>query len=420
MSETIKIGVLGLGGRGQGLVKEAILPACEDLGMEIAAVYDPYEDRTVAGANIVEEKTGKRPFEAKTEDELLAIPEIKAVIIPSAWEAHIPLAIKAMKAGKYAAMEVGGAYSLEECWDLVRTTEEPGMPCMQLETCCYGQRELMIMNMVRQGVLGDIVHCSGGYQHDLRHEISHGKEIRHYRLRNYMNRNCENYPTHELGPIAKLLDINNGNRMVSLTATASCAKGLHQFIVDERGEDHPLSKVEIAQGDVITTVIKCAKGQTIVLSLDTTLPRAYSRGFTIRGTKGSYFEDTDMVFLDKVHNQYDWNPREIWGNAKEYEEQYQHPLWKNYDPKGGHGGMDYLVISAFLEAVKEGKNPPIDVYDAAAYMCITALSEESIRKGGASVAIPDFTRGKWYMRKDIDHDLTFNLSRDDVFEGILY
>lgn len=418
MSEPIKIGILGLGGRGRGLIQDAIIPACEDQGFEIAAVYDPYSDRTVQGADLVEKITGKRPVEAKSEDALLAMPEIRAVIIPSAWEAHIPLAIKAMKAGKYAAFEVGGAYSLEECWELVRTSEETGVPCMLLENCCYGQRELMIMNMVRQGLFGSIVHCSGGYQHDLRDEISHGKENRHYRLRNYMNRNCENYPTHELGPIAKLLDIHNGNRMISLTATSSCSKGLHEYIVAERGADHPLSQVEFAQGDVITTVIRCAKGQSIVLSLDTTLPRAYSRGFTIRGTKGAYFEDTDMVFLDGTHNQYDFNAQEIWGNAKEYVETYQHPLWKNYDPKGGHGGMDYLVISAYLEAVKNGTKPPIDVYDAAAYMCITALSEESIQKGGAPVSIPDFTRGKWYMRKDIDHNLTFDLDRDDVFDGL--
>lgn len=419
MSETFQIAVFGLGGRGQSLIECAILPACEDFGAEITAVYDPYADRTTAGADIVEKITGKRPLEAKSAEEVLAIPEIKAVIISSAWESHVDLAIKAMKAGKYAAFEVGGAYSLEDCWKLVETYEETGVPCMMLENCCYGQRELMVLNMVRQGVMGSIVHCAGGYHHDLRDEISGGKENRHYRLRNYLNRNCENYPTHELGPIAKLLDINNGNRMVTLTSTASCAKGLHEYIVAERGTEDPLAKAEFAQGDVVTTVIKCAKGQTIVLTLDTTLPRAYSRSFTVRGTKGAYFEDTDCVFLDKVHKEFDFYPDKIWGNAKEYEEAYQHPLWKDYDPKGGHGGMDYLVISAFLEAVKAGKKPPIDAYDAAAYMCVTALSEESIQKSGAVVAIPDFTRGKWYMRDDIDHDLRFDLDRENVF-GALY
>lgn len=420
MSKTMKIGVLGLGGRGQGLLKDAILPACEDFNVEVAAVYDPYEDRTQRGVDIVFEKTGKRPIAAKSVEEIMSNPDIQGIITPSAWESHVDVLVAAMKAGKYAATEVGGAYTIEDCWKLVDTYEETGTPCMMLENCCYGQRELMLLNMVRMGLLGDVVHCAGGYMHDLRDEIANGKENRHYRLRNYMNRNCENYPTHELGPIAKLLDINNGNRMVSLTATASCAKGLHQYIVDKKGAEDPLADVQFAQGDIFTTVIKCAKGQTITLQLDTTLPRCYSRGFTIRGTKGAYFEDTDMVFMDGKDAKYDFDCHEIWGNAKEYAKEYDHDLWKNYDPKGGHGGMDYLVISAFLEAMVNGKRPPIDVYDTAAYMCISALSEESILKGSAPVMIPDFTRGKWYMRKDIDHDLKFDLDRENVFEGLLY
>ena len=141
--------------------------------------------------------------------------------------------------------------------------------------------------------------------HDLRGEISSGNEIRHYRLRNYIHRNCDNYPTHELGPIAKLLDINNGNRMLTLTSTASTAKGLHEYIVDRRGERDPLSQISFAQGDIVTTVIRCAGGQTITLTLDTTLPRYYSRAFTVRGTKASYFGETDCLFLDKVHAEYE-------------------------------------------------------------------------------------------------------------------
>lgn len=421
MSETIKIAVFGLGGRGQSLIEYAILPACQDMNAEIAAVYDPYEDRTQESAAIVERITGKRPIAAKSEEEIFGNAEIKAVIVSSSWESHVDLAVKSMRAGKYVAFEVGGAYALEDCWRLVNTYEETGVPCMMLENCCYGQRELMITNMVRQGILGSIVHCSGGYHHDLRDQVAHGKDIRHYRLRNYLHRNCENYPTHELGPIAKLLDINNGNRMMSLSSMASDAKGLHEFIVAQHGEDHPLAKLEFAQGDVVTTTIKCAKGQTIVLTLDTTLPRGYSRAFTVRGTKGSYFEDTDCIFLDSEHHDYEWEPKKIWDNAKDYEEKYQHPLWQGYDPHAGqdnHGGMDYLVICAFLEAVQKNAKPPIDAYDAAAYMSISALSEDSIQRGGAVVSIPDFTRGKWYMRQDIDYTLEYNLDQDDPFRDL--
>lgn len=396
----VKIGMIGFGKRGVNLLECVLLPMSEDK-FEINAVCDTYEDRMNWAADTVAEKTGKRPFATLDYREILTRDDIEAVVITSAWESHIDIAVAAMKAGKYVGMEVGGAYSLEECWRLVNTFEETGTYCMLLENCCYGKRELMALNMARLGVFGNIVHCSGGYCHDLRYEVSNGNEIRHYRLRNYMNRCCENYPTHEVGPIAKLLNINNGNRMVSLTSTASCAKGLHDYIIKEKGEQHPLAEVEFAQGDIVTTVIKCAKGQTVTITLDTTLPRSYSRGFTVRGTKGAYFEDTDSIFLDNEHREYEFNAKGLWGNAETYEEKYQHPLWRDYIPQGGHDGMDWMEFCAFFEAVSENKRPPIDVYDAAAYMAVTALSEQSIACGGAVVAVPDFTRGKWMKREDI-------------------
>ena len=411
MKTNAKIALVGLGERGQSLLVGAILPACEDYGVELAMVYDSYEDRTAKGVEMVQEKTGKAPVAAKSYQEILDNPEIDGVIIATGWEAHIPLSVAAMKAGKYVAMEVGGAYTLEDCWKLVDTYEETGTRCMILENCCYGKWETMALNMVRQGVFGEIVHCSGGYHHDLRSEIANGEKNRHYRLRNYLNRNCENYPTHELGPIAKVLDINNGNRMVSLTSISSCAKGLHTYIVDKQGADSPLASAEFAQGDIVTTMIKCAKGQTIVLTLDTTLPRAYSRAFTVRGTKGSYLGGNNMVYEDTAEfHKYEWKESELWNNGNDYFEKYAHPLWKNYDPKGGHGGMDYLVISAYLESLLEGTPAPIDVYDAAAYMCVTVLSEQSIALGGAPVPVPDFTRGKWYMTKETP-DTKFKLNR---------
>ena len=410
MSKTAKIALVGLGERGQCLMRDAILPACEEYSVEVVAVYDTYQDRTELVAKQVLEKTGKAPIAAKSYDEILSNPEISGVIIATAWEMHVPMAISAMKAGKFPAIEVGGAYVVEDCWKLVDTYEETGVPLMFLENCCYGKWESMVLNMVHRGVLGEIVHCSGGYHHDLREEIAGGQKNRHYRLRNYINRNCENYPTHELGPIAKVLDINNGNRMVSLTSTASCAKGMHAYLLEKEGANGSFANVEFAQGDVVTTVIKCAKGQTIVLTLDTTLPRAYNRCFTVRGTKGGYFGTNNMVFEQGVHEEFEWEENKLWGNAEAYFEKYAHPVFENYDPKGGHGGMDYLVISAYMESLVNGTLPPIDVYDAAAWMSITALSEESIVKGGAPVAIPDFTRGKWYVKKEVT-DSKFDLNR---------
>lgn len=307
-----------------------------------------------------------------------------------------------MKAGKPVGMEVGGSYSVKECWDLVDTYEATQTPFMFLENCCYGRRELMALNMVKQGLFGDIVHCRGGYMHDLREEVSEGEKNRHYRLRNYIHRNCENYPTHELGPIARILNINHGNRMLTLTSMASRSAGIQEYIKDRMSDDEKLMNTRFAQGDVVNTMIKCAGGETILLTLNTSLPRFYSRDFTVCGTKGMYEEENDTVFVDKKYTaEEEWDFKANWGNAKDYEKDYEHPIWQKFlndGVQGGHGGMDWLVFEAFFDSIRNGEPCPIDVYDAASWMCISALSEESIAMGGHPVAIPDFTNGEWIRR----------------------
>lgn len=417
MMRKIKVGVIGLGQRGFMLLNNEILQM-EDV--DVLAVCDEYEDRAQAGAAAVKEKKGYDPLCTTDYRDVLAVDEIEAVVVSTAWEAHIEVAIAAMRAGKYAAMEVGGAYSIDDCWRLVHTSEETGMPCMLLENCCYGQREMMCLNMVKTGVMGEIVHCEGGYHHPLCGEITGGNENRHYRLRNYSLRNCENYPTHELGPIAKILNINRGNRMLTLTSTASKSAGLHEYAVAKRGADDPISKIRFAQGDVVTTVIRCAGGETITLTLDTSLPRYYSRGFTVHGTQGFYEEMTNSIYLEKDAETYEggefsWKPE--WNNAEtRYAAEYNHPLWKAYQEvgvrEGGHGGMDWLVLRAFFESARDKVMPPIDVYDTAAWMCISTLSEDSIALGGAPVAIPDFTNGKWIKQKE--HEQVENYRLDII------
>lgn len=396
--DRVKLGMIGFGARGTLLLKDIILP----LGKaDVTMVCDSYHDRAEKAADKVEEVQGKRPNITLNYKDVIASPEVDTILITCAWEDHIQIAMEAMKAGKAVGMEVGGAYTVEQCWELVHTYEETRTPIMMLENCCYGRREMMAMHMAELGVFGTVVHCKGGYHHDLRDEVSRGAENRHYRLRNYLNRNCENYPTHELGPIAKLLHINRGNRMVSLVSVSSRSDGLHEYVNDRFGADHALSGVRFAQGDIVTTVIRCAGGETITLTLDTTLPRYYSRDFTVRGTKGMYEEVTDSIFLDKVHEEYDMKWKEQWGNAEKYSEQYEHPMWKKYKEegvRGSHDGMDWLVLGEFFDSILNGTPCQIDVYDTASWMCITALSEESIMMGGKPVMIPDFTKGAWMTR----------------------
>lgn len=396
--ENIKIGYIGLGCRGISLLKDVVLAQ----GERVTAVCDVYEDRAEKGAALVTAARQERPRVYEDYHDVISDENVNTIIIATAWESHAEIAVAAMKAGKAVAMEVGGAYTLEQCYELVKTYEETKTPFMFLENCCFGRREMMVLNMVQKGVLGEIVHCSGGYQHDLRREIAFGRENRHYRLRNYLTRNCENYPTHDLGPIAKVLKINRGNRMITLTSTASKAAGLHEYVMRNKEDDDFLKTARFAQGDIVTTVIRCANGETIVLTLDTTLPRYYSRGFTVRGTKGMYEETTDSIFIDSAEDRshdFDWREK-CMGNAVKYEAEYEHPVWRQYikdGVQGTHDGMDWLEFKVFFEALRKNSPMPVDVYDAASWMAITVLSEMSVAKGGAVVDIPDFTSGKWHQ-----------------------
>ena len=391
--EKFRMGIIGVGNRGRGL--QFTLLAMDDV--EVVVLCDEYLDKAEYAASENEERTGKRPKVTTDYHEVLAMDDVDGVVVSTAWEPHVTIAIDAMKAGKPVCVEVGGAYSLNDCFNLVRTYEETKTPFMFLENCCFDETELWVTSMVRNGLYGEIVHCSGAYAHDLREEIIFGKENRHYRLRNYLNRNCENYPTHELGPIAKLLGINRGNRMVSLVSMASKAAGLEAFVKSRKDRVDPeLQGKKFMQGDIVTTIIKCAHGETIQLRLDTSLPRVYDRAFTVHGTKG-YSENKTMCL----------DGEERWRNMREDQfKKYLPDCWAMMTEEGkrlGHGGMDGIEFRLFVDCVRNGEEMPIDVYDAASWMCISCLTETSIAQGGMPQEIPDFTHGEWIRRplKDV-------------------
>ena len=398
---TIRFVICGAGHRAVFLAKNAIPKA---MGTEIVAVCDPYEDKAETLCCELEQSTELRPVKYTDHIKMFENEKPDAVLVATGWKQHIDVAIAAMERGIAVAMEVGGAYNEEECRRLVEVQERTNTPFMFMENCCFGREELMCHRLATEGKFGEIVHCSGMYGHDCRYEIANGKELRHYRLRNYIARNCENYPTHELGPLAKLLNINSGNRMMTVSSFASKARGLSQYIKDNKSDDVELMNTEFKQGDIITTVITCANGETIVLTLDTSLPRNYySRGYTVRGTKGLFEEATASLFFDGEEHKKN--------NLEERRDEVDHPMWKEYlnsGITGGHGGMDYLEFRVFFDCLINNKPMPINVYDAAAWMVITPLSEASIRMGGAPQEIPDFTGGKWLFPSEVKfEDLRF-------------
>ena len=404
--DKIRVGLIGLGHRGLWLLKTMLV--CDEC--EVVALCDLYEDRMEAGKKVVVEKRGNTPTLYPKYEDLINDEQVDAVVIAAYWEEHTRMACKSMKAGKYTAVEVAGAYDVEDCWQLVRTYEETGTPIMLLENCCFDKFELLSTSLVRAGKLGRVLYCHGAYTHDLRDEILGGNVNRHYRLRNYMHRNCENYPTHELGPIAKLLNINRGNKMLSLTAVATkTSLGLEQFTTNEKSPDPSLAGTRFNQGDVVVTTITCSEGELITLRLDTALPHHYSREFTVRGTEGYCVQESNMVMIEsekgEIHN---IGPvKTLTDNmncANDYND-YLPDAWRNITPEEralGHGGMDYITLKTFFKAILNGEEMPIDVYDMAAWMVITPLTEQSIAHGGMPQAIPDFTRGAYLLREPRD------------------
>ena len=398
MKERLKIGYVGMGGRGRGQMGLSL--DMDDI--DVVAVCDVYEDRVRDSLDIIRTKRPELQPEGYSDyRKLVARPDLDAVVVTSSWQTHARIAEAAMRAGKYAAFEVGGASSIEECWRLVRAHEETGVPCMMLENCCYGRPELALLGMVKKNVFGELIHLDGAYAHDLRDEITGGLIRRHYRFRNFQRRNGDLYPTHALGPIANMLSINRGNRFTMLTSMASKSRGLHDFAVQKFGPDHEYAKINWNEGDIVTTLIKCANGETIRLRHDDCLARIYSRELCVRGVRGMYQEDGDRYLIDGENPwpEDSWEPK--WMKFSDDLPKYDHPLWKWFQTagvKGGHGGMDFLVQRAFFEAVKAGTQTPIDVYDAAAWMSITTLSEQSVAMGSQPVPVPDFTNGLWLDR----------------------
>ncbi len=399
--KSLKIGIVGLGQRGRGMLNVFLAYP----NVDVSAICDVYEDRMEEMSKVVLEKRNHKPRQYKDFSEMLLDKEVEAIYVASSWEEHINQAIMCMEHHIPVAMEVGGAYSINDCWRLVKAYESSKTPIMMMENCCYDKFETLLLNLADHNKFGEIIHCHGAYSHDLRKEISEGNIIRHYRLRNYIARNCENYPTHELGPIAKLMKINSGNRFVSLVSVSSKSRGLEEYIKEDRCPDKSLKGVKFAQGDVISTIITCENGETITLTLDTTLPGYYSRQLEVKGTKGCANQEANMVLFDEENREELWHPYESiikYGNNAEQLKDYLPKYWRDITPeqiKLGHGGMDYFMVGTFIDALLNNKEMPIDVYDAASWYAITPLSEKSIKNGGRTYKIPDFTRGKYKVRK---------------------
>ncbi len=389
-----RVAMIGLGGRGTSLLGNLLAADAQ-----MVALCDVVPEKAEHAAGLVVAAGQKKPdlytkgphdFET-----LLARKDIDLVLVATPWSWHAEMALDAMKQGKDVAIEVPGVTTMEDCWKIVRTSEETRKHCMMLENCCYGYNETLILRMVQAGEFGDLLYGEGAYIHDLREELFSNAGEGLWRRTEHTMRNGNLYPTHGLGPVANYMGVQRGDRFGHLVSMSSPQRGLDKWRKDHLKPGDPRWEEHYIEGDMNTSLIKTAKGLTITVKHAVSSPHPYDRINLIAGTKGIFEDYPPRIYFDGV------NKQDVWGTLDAYK-QYQHPLWKREGEiakkLGGHGGMDYIMLYRLLQCVREGLPPDMDVYDAATWSAVAPLSVASVSRGSAPMEFPDFTAGKWEKR----------------------
>ena len=388
-----RIAVIGVGGRGTSLLENLIAADAQ-----IVAICDVVKEKAEHAAGLVEKDGHKRPdlYTAGPHDfeNMLKRNDIDLVIAATPWTWHAPMALFAMNHGKDVAIEVPGVITLEDCWNIVNTSESTRKHCIMLENCCYGYNETLILRMTNQGRFGDLLYGEGAYRHDLRGELFSNAGEGLWRRDEHTKRNGNLYPTHGLGPVANYMGINRGDRFGYLVSMSSPERGFETYRKDHLQPNDPRMAERYICGDMNTSLIKTSNGLTITVKHCVSLPNPYSRINMIAGTKGIFEDYPPRIYFDGDKD-------DAYGSLDQYKD-YAHPLWQRMGEvakkAGGHGGMDYLMLYRLLQCVREGLPPDMDVYDAAAWSSVGPLSVSSVAKGSAPIDFPDFTRGAWKTR----------------------
>lgn len=405
--EKVRIGVVGLGMRGS----DAVERLCYIDGAEITALCDKYPDKVAAAQKTLEKMGRPKATAYSGEEGYKALCESKDVDLaysPTPWHLHTPVALYAMRHGKHAAIEVPAARTIDECWELVETSEKTKQHCMMLENCCYDFFELLTLNMTRQGLFGEIVHAEGAYIHDLSKDWLFNKKAYAdmWRLKENIGKNGNLYPTHGLGPVAQCMNINRGDRFDHLVSMSTYDFTLNSLAAEMAAKDDFFSPYtnQAYRGNMNTTLIRSIKGKTIMVQHDVSTLRPYSRIHLVSGTKGAAQKWPGPERIAFGHS---WIKKE---ELDELYKKYAPPIVKHIGEiakeVGGHGGMDFIMDWRLIDCLRNGLPLDQDVYDAAAWSSIMPLSIKSVSKKSRSVDVPDFTRGAWTANKPVD--LTLN------------
>nr|WP_019884445.1 Gfo/Idh/MocA family oxidoreductase [Streptomyces purpureus] len=387
---TVRVGIIGLGNRGGSMIDLFLaLP-----GVRVVAVCDPVREKTErAAAKVTAAGQAAPAVYANGPDDyanLCGRGDVDFVYVATPWETHFEMAKAAMLGGKHVGVECPVAMRLDELWALVDLSERTRRHCMQLENCCYGRNEMRVLRMAHAGKFGELLHGAGAYNHDLRELMfsptyyeGPWRRLWHTRLRGDL------YPNHGFGPVANYMDVNRGDRVVSISSFGTPALGLAEYRAAHMPPGDPSWKESYIGADRTISLVQTAKGRVIRLEHDVSTPHPYSRINTLGGTKGVFEDYPARIYLEPDHKGHQW------GDFAKYAD-FDHWLWKEHaNPPGGHGGMDYIMLFRLMQCMRLGLVPDFDVYDAATWTAPVPLSHASIKAKGAPQAIPDFTRGEW-------------------------
>ena len=401
--DIVRIGFIGVGARGIGAVVRMSMIE----GVEIKAICDKLPS---AVNKTMEALKGKEQYpDTYTDTEeiwkkVCEREDIDLIYTATPWELHTPIAIYAMEHGKHVAVEVPAAVTLEECWKLVETSEKTRKHCTMLENCCYDFFELLTLNMARNGFFGEIVHCEGAYIHNLNEEIiwSKNRFVDMWQLKHIIRRKGNLYPTHGLGPLCQVMNINRGDRMdylVSLSGNDFSLGKKAEILASEDDFYKPFAGKSF-NGNMNTSVIRTEKGRSILLQYDISSPRVYTRIQLISGTNASSLK---YPLPGRISRGDEWLSDEEY---KIIEEKYTPPIVKKIGEFakeiGGHGGMDFIMDWRLIDCLRNGLPLDQDVYDAALWSSVGPLSELSVANRSGSVDIPDFTCGSYKTNKPVN------------------